>query len=93
MIRKYPKSRRLYDTDASRYITLDDARPRVLGGETVTTSTNEDCTGEVLLGVIMRDVENGRGPNVEELRMFIMNYSAPKIVRQARPREAAGGSR
>jgi len=87
-IRKYPKSRRLYDTERSCYMTLEDARPRVLNGETVTTPAEEDCTGEVLLGVVMRDVENGKGPTVEELRMFIMNYSAPKIIRQVRPRSA-----
>lgn len=88
-IRKYPKSRRLYDTDNSCYITINDARPRVLGGENVTTPAEVDCTGEVLLGVIMRDVENGKGPTVEELRMFIMNYSAPKIIRPVRQREVA----
>lgn len=89
-IRKYPKSRRLYDTELSCYLTINDVRPRVLGGETVTTPTEEDCTGEVLLGVVMRDVKNGKGPTVEELRMFIMNYSAPKIIRQTKPREAVG---
>jgi polyhydroxyalkanoate synthesis repressor PhaR len=55
LIRKYG-NRRLYDTQASRYINLDDLAALVRGGEevkVVDAKTEEDLTREVLLQVIL----------------------------------------
>ncbi len=55
LIKKYP-NRRLYDTERSRYITLDDVRGLVLEGEEFRvedTRSGEDVTRGILLQLIL----------------------------------------
>ncbi|MGH8477863.1 MAG: polyhydroxyalkanoate synthesis repressor PhaR [Methylococcales bacterium] len=61
-IKKYP-NRRLYDTEASRYITLVDVREMVLKGvefEVVNANSTEDITRSILLQIIMEQETNGK---------------------------------
>ena len=61
VIKKYP-NRRLYDTDASRYITLSDIRDLVLENfalVVVDKKTGTDITRTVLLQVISDQEQNG----------------------------------
>ena len=51
VIKKYP-NRRLYDTEVSHYVTLDDVRALVMHGvnfRVLDTSNNEDITRAILL--------------------------------------------
>lgn len=61
-IKKYP-NRRLYDTEASRYITLADVREMVLKGiefEVVNANSNEDITRSILLQIIVEQETDGK---------------------------------
>jgi len=61
IIKKYT-NRRLYDTQISSYITLDDIRELVLDGEEfsiVDNRTGEDITRTILLQVISEQEEGG----------------------------------
>ena len=77
VIKKYA-NRRLYDTDASAYVTLDDLSDMVKrGGDFVVyaAKTNEDITRQVLTQIIME--EENRGENllpVQFLRQLIRFY-------------------
>ncbi len=54
VIKKYP-NRRLYDTESSRYITLEDVRQLVLDGEEFIVKdvkSEEDLTRNILLQII-----------------------------------------
>ncbi|MBT5500318.1 MAG: polyhydroxyalkanoate synthesis repressor PhaR [Thiotrichales bacterium] len=78
LIKKYP-NRRLYDTSASCYITLDEVRKLVIDGspfKVFEKKTNEDITRNILLQIIM-DYESGEGEPMfssELLINFIRNY-------------------
>ncbi len=64
IIKKYP-NRRLYDTELSKYITLDDVRQLVIDGvdlRVVDAKTDEDITRPVLLQIIMEREEEGAQP-------------------------------
>ena len=55
LIKKYP-NRRLYDTEASKYITLADLKDLIAGGasvKVVDSNSNEDITRSILLQIIM----------------------------------------
>src|SRR5205814_8063367 len=57
LIKKYG-NRRLYDTEASRYITLDELAARVRGGSevrVVDAKSQEDLTGATLTQLIMEN--------------------------------------
>jgi polyhydroxyalkanoate synthesis repressor PhaR len=61
LIKKYP-NRRLYDTEASRYITLADVRELVLRGERVRVldaSSGEDLSRSVLLQIMLEEEAGG----------------------------------
>lgn len=61
IIKKYP-NRRLYDTQTSRYITLEDIRQLVLKEipiQVVDARTQEDLTYNTLLQIIMEGEEKG----------------------------------
>ncbi len=61
LIKKYP-NRRLYDTQDSRYITLDDAKQMVIDREpfqVVDQKTGEDLTRSILLQIIMEQESAG----------------------------------
>ena len=62
IIKKYP-NRRLYDTGASRYITLDDVRELVLSGVefcVTDVKTEEDLTRSILLQIIAEQEHGGK---------------------------------
>jgi polyhydroxyalkanoate synthesis repressor PhaR len=63
IIKKYP-NRRLYDTEVSRYITLEDVRELVMKGAdfcVIDTSNNEDITRAILLQIMLEE-ESGGAP-------------------------------
>lgn len=76
IIKKYP-NRRLYDTDISRYITLEEIRQLVLQGikfRVEDKSTQEDITRSILLQVIAEQEEGGNPMFTTELLQFIIRY-------------------
>ncbi len=61
IIKKYP-NRRLYDTEVSRYITLQEIRALVLSGEAfqvIDKHSGDDITRSILLQVISEQEEGG----------------------------------
>ena len=61
-IKKYP-NRRLYDTEISRYITLDDVRKLVVNGIDIRVTdvkTEEDLTRNILLQIISEQEHEGK---------------------------------
>ena len=61
MIKKYP-NRRLYDTQASSYITLADVKKMVLAGQDFVVrdaKTNDDLTRSILLQIILEEETGG----------------------------------
>jgi polyhydroxyalkanoate synthesis repressor PhaR len=61
IIKKYP-NRRLYDTEISKYITLEDVKKLVLEGVTFTVKdvkTEEDLTRSILLQIIAEQEHDG----------------------------------
>ena len=62
IIKKYP-NRRLYDTEISSYITLEEVRQLVLDGESFEVrdaKTGDDLTRSVLLQIIAEHEEHGQ---------------------------------
>lgn len=82
IIKKYP-NRRLYDTDASRYITLAEVRQLVVDAVpfvVIEQKTEEDITRSILLQIIL-DQESETNPlfSNENLERFIRYYkTAPQ---------------
>jgi polyhydroxyalkanoate synthesis repressor PhaR len=80
LIRKYA-NRRLYDTGASRHVTLEDLRQLIVSGEkikVVDDKSGEDLTRSVLLQIISEQEQFGSpvlGP--ELLEMIIRFYGRP----------------
>ena len=61
VIKKYP-NRRLYDTEISSYITIEDVRQLIVDGETFEVrdaKTGEDLTRQVLLQIIAEQEQDG----------------------------------
>ncbi|MBC8211939.1 MAG: polyhydroxyalkanoate synthesis repressor PhaR [Gammaproteobacteria bacterium] len=78
LIKKYP-NRRLYDTQESCYITLDEVRQMVIQNapfKVIDQKTGEDLTRSILLQIILEQ-ENAGDPlfNSDVLSQFIRNYS------------------
>ena len=76
LIKKYP-NRRLYDTDISRYITLEEIRQLVLQNirfRVEDKRTHEDITRSILLQVISEQEEGGDPMFTTELLQFIIRY-------------------
>lgn len=76
IIKKYP-NRRLYDTDISRYITLEEIRQLVLQNipfRVEDKRTQEDITRSILLQVISEQEENGSPIFSDEVLQFIIKY-------------------
>jgi polyhydroxyalkanoate synthesis repressor PhaR len=62
VIKKYP-NRRLYDTEISSYITIDDVRQLIVDGEEFEVrdaKTGEDLTRQVLLQIIAEHEQKGQ---------------------------------
>ena len=78
IIKKYP-NRRLYDTQESRYITLNDVRQLVLEGtefEIIDKKTGDDITRSILLQVIAEQEQGEESIMSEDfLAQVIRSYS------------------
>lgn len=62
VIKKYP-NRRLYDTEISSYITIEDVRQLIVDGETFEVrdaKTGDDLTRQVLLQIITEHEQDGQ---------------------------------
>ena len=62
IIKKYP-NRRLYDTELSRYITLNDIRELVMNGtefSVVDTNSGDDLTRSILLQIMLEEESGGQ---------------------------------
>jgi polyhydroxyalkanoate synthesis repressor PhaR len=79
LIKKYP-NRRLYDTEQSRYITLEEVRQMVLDEvpfKVVEQKTGDDITRSILLQIIIEQESEGRPLFTSDiLESFIRNYGA-----------------
>ncbi len=76
VIKKYP-NRRLYDTEISRYITLEEVRQLVLQNvpfKVEDKRTHEDITRSILLQVIAEQEEGGDPIFTSELLTFIIRF-------------------
>ncbi|MGQ0529946.1 MAG: polyhydroxyalkanoate synthesis repressor PhaR [Panacagrimonas sp.] len=76
VIKKYP-NRRLYDTEISRYITLEEVRQLVLQNvrfKVEDKRTHEDITRGILLQVIAEQEEGGDPIFTTELLTFIIRF-------------------
>ena len=76
VIKKYP-NRRLYDTEISRYITLEEVRQLVLQNVPFRVEdkrTHEDITRSILLQVIAEQEEGGNPIFTTELLTFIIRF-------------------
>jgi polyhydroxyalkanoate synthesis repressor PhaR len=74
IVKKYP-NRRLYDTERSRYVTLEDVRALVLEGadlKVVDAQTDEDITRHVLMQIITEhETRGGTTFTTDMLMQFI----------------------
>lgn len=79
-IKKYA-NRRLYDTQASRHVTLDGIRQLVAGGDDVVVvddTSGQDITRSILLQVISEQEQGGRPIlSAEMLKHIIRFYGNP----------------
>ncbi|KAG9567375.1 hypothetical protein KCV01_g20070, partial [Aureobasidium melanogenum] len=76
IIKKYP-NRRLYDTEISSYITLEEVRQLVLDGETFEVrdaKSGEDLTRSVLLQIIAEHEEHGQPMLSSQLLSHIIRF-------------------
>lgn len=76
IIKKYP-NRRLYDTEISRYITLEEVRQLVMQGvkfRVQDKNTHEDITRSILLQVIAEQEETGNPIFTSELLARIIRF-------------------
>ena len=86
IIKKYP-NRRLYDTQESRYITLNDVRQLVIDGtefEVIDKKTGNNITRSILLQVISEQEQQGDSVMSEDfLAQVIRAYSGqmPTMLR------------
>ena len=74
IIKKYP-NRRLYDTEVSRYVTLEDVRSLVLEEvpfQVRDARTNEDLTRSILLQIIMEREADGEPMFSEQVLVNII---------------------
>ncbi len=95
LIRKYA-NRRLYDTTASRHVTLDDLRQVIVAGErirVVDEKSGEDLTRSVLLQIIAEQEQFGMPVlSSELLEMIIRFYGSPMQAMLSRYLGEAFGS-
>ncbi|HUR40545.1 MAG TPA: polyhydroxyalkanoate synthesis repressor PhaR [Verrucomicrobiae bacterium] len=76
IIKKYP-NRRLYDTEVSRYITLDEVRQLVMESvkfRVQDKNTHEDITRTILLQVIAEQEEGGNPIFTTELLTRVIRF-------------------
>lgn len=76
IIKKYP-NRRLYDTEVSRYITLEEVRKLVMENvrfKVLDKNTHEDITRSILLQVIAEQEEGGNPIFTTELLTRVIRF-------------------
>ena len=76
ILKKYP-NRRLYDTQESEYVTLEDVRKMVLGKDpiqVIDSKTGNDLTRSVLLQIISEQESEGHEP-------VLTNHVLEQIIR------------
>jgi polyhydroxyalkanoate synthesis regulator protein len=77
MLKKYD-NRRLYDTEKSRYVNIQQIADRVIYGEKVVRNKDgKDVSADILLRVIRTD-----GLNADQLRAVIVAYRAGITVQK-----------
>ena len=81
VIKKYA-NRRLYDTDASKHVTLSDIRKMIIEGfdvQVVEDTSGDDITRPLLLQIIVEQEQNGGPPILSEvlLSQLIRFYGNP----------------
>ena len=80
IIKKYP-NRRLYDTEISKYVTLNDVRQLIIDCEPISVvdaKTKDDLTRSVLLQIILEQEEDGEPMmSAEMLEQWIRFYGDP----------------
>ena len=80
VIKKYP-NRRLYDTEISKYVTLNDVRQLIIDRKpvkVVDAKTKDDLTRSVLLQIILEQEEDGDPiMSAEMLEQLIRFYGDP----------------
>ncbi|HIG79701.1 MAG TPA: polyhydroxyalkanoate synthesis repressor PhaR [Cycloclasticus sp.] len=80
IIKKYP-NRRLYDTEISKYVTLNDVRQLIIEREPVKVidaKSKDDLTRSVLLQIILEQEEDGEPiMSAEMLEQLIRFYGDP----------------
>jgi polyhydroxyalkanoate synthesis repressor PhaR len=95
LIRKYA-NRRLYDTTASRHVTLDDLRQVIVAGDrikVVDDKSGEDLTRSVLLQIIAEQEQFGMPVlGSDLLEMIIRFYGSPMQAMLSRYLGQAFGS-
>ncbi len=75
-LKKYP-NRRLYDTNESRYVTVDDVRKMIVDGESITVEDSKDgsdLTRGVLLQILSEQESQGHEP-------VLTNRAIEQIIR------------
>lgn len=75
-LKKYP-NRRLYDTNESRYVTVDDVRKLIVDGESITVEDSKDgsdLTRSVLLQILSEQEAQGHEP-------ILTNRAIEQIIR------------
>ena len=76
VIKKYP-NRRLYDTEISSYITIEDVRQLIVDGEefeVLDAKSGEDLTRQVLLQIISEQEQDGQPILSTELLSQIIRF-------------------
>ena len=76
LIKRY-ESRKLYDTEESRYVSLDQIADWVRRGQevrVVDNATDEDVTGQTLTQVILEEGRNGRTKISSELMHELVRF-------------------
>lgn len=76
VIKKYA-NRRLYDTEASRHVTLDGIRELVVQGEDVVVvddTSGDDITRSVMLQIITEQEQGGRPILSAEMLKYIIRF-------------------
>ena len=78
LIKRY-ESRKLYDTEESRYVSLDEIATWVRSNQEVRVidnGTSEDVTAQTLTQVILEEGRNGRAPLPSEMLHEIVRFGA-----------------
>lgn len=75
-LKKYP-NRRLYNTNESRYVTVDDVRKLIVGGESIMVEDSKDgsdLTRSVLMQILTEQESQGHEP-------ILTNRAIEQIIR------------